>query len=310
MFYILDGSGFLFRAYYSLPKILDKNWNESWAIFGFFRMLLKLLQEKPDNFIIVFDPGTKTKRQEEFKEYKQNRPEIDEWFKQQIPKIIQILKDSNFDVEIIPEYEADDVIASLVETIKKQDKAVVVSSDKDLKQLIDDNVEFLEPKKMDYVDKNKFLKEYGFKPENMLLYLALLGDASDNIPGVKWIWPKTARKVVEEVGRKSEEVGRIFDENKKIIWENFLQAIKGLPEKLKNSIIENKELLERNIDLIKLRSPGNFDFQQIKSKSNIKNIDFEKLKKILVQDYGFKSFDNLISKAKKEISQPTQLGLF
>jgi hypothetical protein len=112
------------------------------------------------------------------------------------------------------------------------------------------------------------------------------------------------------VEKKSEEVGGIFDENKKIIWENFLEAIKDLPEKLKNSIIENKELLERNIDLIKLKNPGNFDFQQIKNKSNIKNIDFEKLKKILVQDYGFKSFDNLISKAKKEISQPTQLGLF
>ncbi len=306
MFYILDGSGFLFRAYYSLPKILDKNWNESWAIFGFFRMLLKLLQEKPDNFIIVFDPGTKTKRQEEFKEYKQNRPEIDEWFKQQIPKIIKILKDSNFDVEIIPEYEADDVIASLVETIKKQGKAVVVSSDKDLKQLIDDNVEFLEPKKMEYVDKKKFLEEYGFEPENMLLYLALLWDTSDNIPGIKWVWPKTARKIVEEAEKK----GKIWDENRNLIWDIFLEAIKALPEKLQNLIIENKDLLLRNIDLIKLKNPGNFDFQKMKNKSNIKNIDFEKLKKILVQDYGFKSFDNLISKAKKEISQPTQLGLF
>jgi len=306
MFYILDGSGFLFRAYYSLPKILDKNWNESWAIFGFFRMLLKLLQEKPDNFIIVFDPGTKTKRQEEFKEYKQNRPEIDEWFKQQIPKIIKILKDSNFDVEIIPEYEADDVIASLVETIKKQDKAVIVSSDKDLKQLIDDNVEFLEPKKMEYVNKKKFLEEYSFEPENMLLYLALLWDTSDNIPGIKWVWPKTAKKIVEEVEKK----GKIWDENRNLIWDNFLEAIKDLPEKLQNLIIENKDLLLRNIDLIKLKNPGNFDFQKMKNKSNIKNIDFEKLKKILVQDYGFKSFDNLISKAKKEISQPTQLGLF
>ena len=306
MFYILDGSGFLFRAYYSLPKILDKNWNESWAIFGFFRMLLKLLQEKPDNFIIVFDPGTKTKRQEEFKEYKQNRPEIDEWFKQQIPKIIKILKDSNFDVEIIPEYEADDVIASLVETIKKQDKAVIVSSDKDLKQLIDDNVEFLEPKKMEYVDKKRFLEEYGFDPENMLLYLALLWDTSDNIPGIKWVWPKTARKIVEEAEKK----GKIWDENRNLIWDIFLEAIKALPEKLQNLIIENKDLLLRNIDLIKLKNPGNFDFQKMKNKSNIKNIDFEKLKKILVQDYGFKSFDNLISKAKKEISQPTQLGLF
>jgi len=73
-------------------------------------MLLKLLQSKPSNLIIVFDPGTKTKRQEEFKDYKKNRPQIEDEFKQQIPKIIDILKRSNFDVEIVPEYEADDVI--------------------------------------------------------------------------------------------------------------------------------------------------------------------------------------------------------
>ena len=157
-----------------MPKILDKNWNEAWAIFGFFRMLLKLLYSKPDNFIIVFDPGTKTKRQEEFAQYKQNRPEIEEWFKQQIPKIIEILKKSGFDVEIIPEYEADDVIASLVKTIKPYDKVVVVSSDKDLKQLIDDNVEFLEPKKMEFVDKEKLLKKKAIGIQEFLLQEKML----------------------------------------------------------------------------------------------------------------------------------------
>ena len=295
MYYILDGSGFLFRAYYSLPKILDKNWNEAGAIFGFFRMLLKLLHDKPDHFIVVFDPGTKTVRQEEFKQYKANRPEIDEGFKQQIPKIINILKDTGFDVEIIPEYEADDTIASLVNSLKdKADKVVVVSSDKDLKQLISRNVEFLEPKKMEFVNEEKFKEEFWFSPKGMLLYLALLGDSSDNIPGIKWIWQKTAKEIVSKY-ETLEELKHNLDQ---------------LPEKLREKIQPNLQQLEENINLIKLRIPKQFDYSQLQDKSDIKNIDWDKLRKILVQDYGFKSFDNLITKAKKEISQPTQLGLF
>ena len=295
MYYILDGSGFLFRAYYSLPKILDKNGNEAWAIFGFFRMILKLLHDKPDHFIIVFDPGTKTVRQTEFKEYKANRPEIDEWFKQQIPKIIDILKNTGFDVEIIPEYEADDTIASLVNSLKKQnEKVVVVSSDKDLKQLISANVEFLEPKKMEFIDEKKFKEEFWFSPNGMLLYLALIGDSSDNIPWIKWIWPKTAKQIV----------------SKYETLDDLLKNLDNLPEKIKSKIQPNIDQLKENINLIKLRIPKEFDVNELSNKSDIKKIDFDKLKKILIQDYGFKSFENLITKAKKEISQPTQLGLF
>jgi len=294
MFYILDWSGFLFRAYYSLPKIVDKNNSESWAIFGFFRMLLKLLQSRPNNLIIVFDPGTRTKRQEEFKDYKKNRPQIEDEFKQQIPKIIDILKRSNFDVEIVPEYEADDVIWSLVNVIKKYDKVVVVSSDKDLKQLIDDNVNFLEPKKMEYIDKVKFYQEKGFYPSALLLYLALLWDSSDNIPWVKWIWKKTAAEIVS----KYPTVELLF------------QNLDSLPWKVKENLLKNKDLLERNIFLIKLKAIDWFDFQKLKAKSDIKAINFDLLKNILINEYGFKSFDKIISKIKKELTSPTQLGLF
>lgn len=295
MYYILDGSWFLFRAYYSLPKILDKNWNESGAIFGFFRMLLKLLHNKPEHFIIVFDPGTKTVREKEFKEYKANRPEIDEGFKQQIPKIIDILKKTWFDVEIIPEYEADDTIASLVKSLKNQnEKVVVVSSDKDLKQLISDNVEFLEPKKMEFIDKEKFKEEFWFSPKWMLLYLALLGDSSDNIPWIKWIWQKTAKEIVSQYET----------------LEDLEKNIDKLPEKIKSKVQPNIEQLKENINLIKLRTPKEFDKNDIANKSDVKKINWDLLKKILVQDYGFKSFDSLIDRAKKEISQPTQLGLF
>ena len=292
MLYILDGSGFLFRAYYSLPPIKDKQGHDAGAIFWFFRMLLKLLQEKPEKFIIVFDPWKKTKRMEEFKEYKANRPEIDDSFKRQIPQIIEIAKQAGFDVEIIPEYEADDVIASLTKNYKWE--SVVVSSDKDLKQLIDDKVKFLEPKSMELIDKEKFIEEYGFEPKWMTLYLALLGDSSDNIPWIKWIWKKTAASIVKDFPT----------------YEELMKNIDKLPEKLKNRILENKEQLEENIKLVSLMYPDTLSSEEIEKKADIKNIDFDKLKKILVKEYGFTSFDKLIDKVKWELKQPTQLSLF
>jgi len=292
MLYVLDASWFLFRAYYSLPPIKDKNGYDAGAIYGFYRMLLKLLQQKPSKLILVFDPGGKTKRKEEFKEYKANRPEIDDSFKRQIPQIIEIAKQSWFDVEIIPEYEADDVIASIV---KNYDwKSVVVSSDKDLKQLINDKVNFLEPKSMELIDKETFEKEYGFSPKWMLLYLALLWDSSDNIPWIKWIWKKTAQKIVSQ-----------YETYDKLV-ENIDKLPSSIQEKLKN----NLEQLKENIKLIELMHPKTLSNDEINKKADISNIDFDKLSKILIDEYWFVSFSKLIDKTKKDLIQPTQLSLF
>ena len=292
MLYVLDGSWFLFRAYYSMPHILDKNWNDAWAIFWFYRMILKLLQNKPDHFIIVFDPWTKTKRMEEFKEYKANRPKIEDSFKVQIPKIIDIAKESWIDVEIIPEYEADDVIWSIVNTYNKE--SFVVSSDKDLKQLISDKVKFIDPKTMEVIDKNKFKEEYWFDPKWIILYLALLGDSSDNIPWVKWIWKKTAQSIVSKF--------QTYDE--------LMENINKLNPKIQEKILENKDLLKKNIKLITLLNPWHYKSEEIEKKSKISNINFKKLENILVSEYWFSSFSKLISKLEKELIQPTQQSLF
>jgi len=292
MLYVLDGSGFLFRAYYSLPPIVDKNWENSWAIFWFFRMILKLLQEKPDNFIIAFDPWTKTKRSENFKEYKANRPKIDDSFKKQIPVIIDICRKAWFDVEIIENYEADDVMASIVKAYK--DKSVIVSSDKDLKQLIDDKVEFLEPKVMKYINNQNFIEEFGFKPSWMVLYLALLWDASDNIPWVQGIWKKTAQMIVS----KYDDIDELF--------KNVQEFSPKIADKLK----ENKELIEKNIGLIRLYNIWEYTHDKIAELSSLEKVDFEKLKDILGWEFGLNSFWKLIDKVKNELQQPTQMSLF
>ena len=292
MLYVLDWSGFLFRAYYSMPHILDKNWNDAWAIFWFYRMILKLLQSKPDNFIIVFDPWKKTKRMEEFKEYKANRPKIEDSFKLQIPKIIDIAKQSWINVEIIPEYEADDVIWSIVNSYEKD--SYVVSSDKDLKQLISDKVKFIEPKTMEITDKNKFKEEYWFDPKWIILYLALLWDSSDNIPWVKWIGKKTAQDIVSKF--------QTYDE--------LMANLSNLKPKIQEKILENKDLLIKNIELVTLLSPWDYKSEEIEKKSDISNIDLKKLENILVEIYWLTSFSKLIYKLEKDLIQPTQQALF
>jgi len=292
MLYILDGSGFLFRAYYSIPHILDKNWKDVWAIFGFYRMILKLLQNKPNNFIIVFDPWKKTKRMEEFKDYKLNRPKIEDAFKIQIPQIIDIARRIWIDVEIIPEYEADDVIASIVKSYKKD--SYIVSSDKDLKQLITDKIKFIEPKTMEIIDKNKFIKEYWFPPKWIILYLALVWDSADNIPWIKWIWKKTAQYIVSQFNT--------YDE----LFLNITKLKLSLQEK----ILKNKELLKQNINLITLMNPWNYKSDEIENKSKISNIKLKELENILVNEYWLSSFAKLISKIEKELSQPSAQSLF
>ena len=292
MLYVLDGSGFLFRAYYSMPHILDKTWNDAWAIFWFYRMILKLLQDKPDHFIIVFDPWKKTKRMEEFKEYKANRPKIDDSFKLQIPKIIDIARQSWINVELIPEYEADDVIWSIVNAYDKE--SFVISSDKDLKQLISDKVKFIEPKTMEITDKNKFKEEYWFDPKWIILYLALLWDSADNIPWIKWIGKKTAQDIVSKFQT----------------YDDLIENIDQLKPKIQEKILENKDLLKKNIELVTLLNPWDYKSEEIEKKSDISNINFRKLENILVWEYWLSSFAKLISKLEKDLVQPTQQSLF
>ena len=292
MLYVLDGSGFLFRAYYSMPHILDKTWNDAWAIFWFYRMILKLLQDKPDHFIIVFDPWKKTKRMEEFKEYKANRPKIDDSFKLQIPKIIDIARQSWINVELIPEYEADDVIWSIVNIYDKE--SFVISSDKDLKQLISDKIKFIEPKTMEITDETKFKEEYWFDPKWIILYLALLWDSADNIPWVKWIGKKTAQDIVSKFQT----------------YDDLIENINQLKPKIQEKILENKDLLKKNIELVTLLNPWDYKSEEIEKKSDISNINFRKLENILVWEYWLSSFAKLISKLEKDLVQPTQQSLF
>ncbi len=158
--YIVDGSGFLFRAYYGLPALNDKDGHAVHAIYGFLRMIFKILALKPDYFLIAWDAPHKTIRHETFEEYKGKRPEIPDDFKWQIRATKDIIKELHINHAELPGYEADDIIATLAHQCKKFSNVSIMTSDKDLKILLDDCVVCMDPMKDIMTTKDSFINEW------------------------------------------------------------------------------------------------------------------------------------------------------
>lgn len=270
---LVDGSSILFRAFYALPHFTTTSNIPTSAVYGFLRMLIRIIKdEKPDYLAVAFDKKTLTFRHIEFKEYKAQRPKMPDELSLQFDIIREIL--DAFDIKHfeVDGFEADDVIATFVEQLKMRDINIsILSSDFDLAQLIDENVELISPKKgvtkIEKIDKEKFIQEYGFEPTSVPDYKALLGDPSDNIEGIKGIGGKTATKIIQEF----KNVENLL--NDKEMCEKY--GIIGNEDK----ILQNKSLcvLVRNV-------PIAFELESLK----ISNFRTEKVKAIL-EKYEFKS---------------------
>jgi len=186
---IIDAHALAYRAYYALVQqdLRDADGKPTGAIYGFFRMLFKLLNEyKPKYVAITWDPPEKTFRHEVYQEYKANRKPMPEDLIYQIEKIKEILKEIGFPIIISPKYEADDIIGTLVEKFKKKYKIILLTGDKDCYQLLDQNVVMLRGKKgvseFTVITPEFLNEENGILPEQVPDYMALVGDTSDNIP--------------------------------------------------------------------------------------------------------------------------------
>ncbi len=204
--FVVDGHALCYRAYFALqrnPLINSKGQNVS-AIYGFFRMLLRLLlTQKPDYTIIAFDPPKKSFRFSLYPEYKAQRAKMPDELKSQIEEIKAMLQEMGFAVIIMDDYEADDVLGSVARQYSDSYKVVLVTGDKDAYQLLGDkNVSIYAGKKgiteFESIDADAVVQKLGVKPEQIIDYMALTGDAVDNIPGVKGIGEKTASKLLQQ----------------------------------------------------------------------------------------------------------------
>ena len=280
---LIDGYGFVFRAYHSLPPLTRSDKVPVGAVYGFTNMLIKLLASlHVSHAAVVFDAGSKTFRHDIFPDYKANRPPCPEDLIPQFPIVRQAAESLNLSILEKTGFEADDIIATIAKKSAKEGfEVLIVSSDKDLMQLIDDNISMYDAMKNKIITAKEVEEKFFVAPSKVLDVLALMGDASDNIPGVKGIGPKTAAELILEFGNLENLLARTSE----IKQEKRRQMLEGGIEKAKLSKIlaSLKEDVEVGISLSDLE---------------VKAIEPHKLIAFL-EDQGFRS---LVERVKKEFN--------
>jgi DNA polymerase I len=232
---LVDGSSYLYRAYHALPPLTTSKGQPTGAVKGVVNMLRRLLKDYPASPIaVVFDAKGKTFRDDIYPEYKANRPPMPEDLRPQVQPIHDIVRAMGLPLLVIDGVEADDVIGTLARQASEQARAVVISTgDKDMAQLVNQHVTLVNTMTETKLDIPGVKTKYGFGPELMIDYLALMGDQSDNIPGVPGVGEKTALGLIQGVGG----LDAIYANLDKVRELNFRGA-KAMPEKL----IEHREL--------------------------------------------------------------------
>jgi DNA polymerase-1 len=197
---LVDGSAYLFRAYHALPNLTNKQGFPTSALFGVLNMLKKLKEDfKPEDILIIFDAKGKNFRHDLYPEYKANRSAMPEDLAVQIEPLMELIQCLGFPLYRHSGVEADDVIGSLATQMQQQHQDVlIISSDKDLAQLIRPGITIFDTMKNIPIDEKHLQEKLGIRPEQMVDFLALTGDTSDNIPGLQGVGPKTAAKWLQE----------------------------------------------------------------------------------------------------------------
>jgi DNA polymerase-1 len=227
---LVDGSSYLFRAYYALPDLTTKAGEPTGAIRGVISMIRKLAKDYPGSPVaVVFDAPGKTFRDDMYSEYKANRSTMPDDLREQIQPIHDLIHAMGLPLICIEGVEADDVIGTYATMATEQKRDTVISTgDKDMAQLVSEHVTLVNTMTDTHMDRQGVVDKFGVTPEQIVDYLALMGDSVDNIPGVPKVGPKTAAKWLNEYGTLDELMQRA-DEIKGKIGENLRNALEQLP---------------------------------------------------------------------------------
>lgn len=201
--YVIDGNGYAYRAFYAMPPLTTHDGVEIHAVFGFYNMLMKVLRtKKPDYLALTFDHPKPTFRHKMYAEYKAQREKMPESLQIQMKLIKELALEGNIPTFELAGFEADDIIAAAAALAAPDMKVVIITTDKDIMQLVNENVSILKFGKQEeiIVTPEKIMADFGIVPPLVADVLALMGDASDNIPGVEGVGEKTAYKLVQEFG--------------------------------------------------------------------------------------------------------------
>lgn len=203
---LVDGSSYLYRAFHAFPPLTNSAGEPTGAMYGVLNMLKSLIsQVQPSHIAVVFDAKGKTFRDEMFEQYKSHRPPMPDDLRKQIQPLHDIIRALGIPLLVIEGVEADDVIGTLAVAASKANKKVLISTgDKDMAQLVDDNIMLINTMNNTLLDREAVIEKYGIPPELIIDYLALMGDSADNIPGVAGVGEKTALGLLQGIGSMAE----------------------------------------------------------------------------------------------------------
>ena len=302
-FYLIDGSGYIFRAYYALPPLTRKSDGlPTGAVSGFCSMLFKLLEDaksdqnlnKPSHFAVIFDSARKTFRNEIYSDYKANRSEAPDDLAPQFEYIRKSVLAFNLPSVELKNYEADDLIATYADQIlKKGAKVTIVSSDKDLMQLYRKNVRIFDPMKNKFITEEDIFSKFGVDPSKVIDVQALAGDSSDNVPGVPGIGVKTAAELINKYGT----------------LEKLLMSAQEIKQnKRRETLIENKDkaIVSKKLVTLKQDAPVNIDLAEFKLKeinkdklyNFLREMEFNRLLSSVISAYGEPNLDKFVNQKK------------
>ena len=244
---LVDGSSYLYRAFHAFPPLTNSAGEPTGAMYGVLNMLKSLiLQVQPSHIAVVFDAKGKTFRDEMFEQYKSHRPPMPDDLRKQIQPLHDIIRALGIPLLVIEGVEADDVIGTLAVAASKANQKVLISTgDKDMAQLVDDNIMLINTMNNTLLDREAVIEKYGIPPELIIDYLALMGDSADNIPGVAGVGEKTALGLLQGIGSMAE------------IYAN-LDKVAELPirgaKKLGDKLLAEKEMADLSYRLATIKT--------------------------------------------------------
>ena len=302
-FYLIDGSGYIFRAYYALPPLSRKSDGlPTGAVNGFCSMLFKLLEdakseinkERPTHFAVIFDSARKNFRNEIYSEYKSNRSDAPEDLIPQFEYIRKSVKAFNLPSVEMLNYEADDLIATYAEQILKEGaKVTIVSSDKDLMQLYKKNIRIYDPMKNKFIYESDIENKFGVKAQRVIDVQALAGDSSDNVPGVPGIGIKTAAELISNYGDLETLLKNVENIKQKKRRETLIQN--------KDKAIISKKLVTLKKDVPVIEKLEDFYLKEIDKKklfTFLREMEFNRLLSSAISAYGELEFANNLNRGE------------
>ena len=244
---LVDGSSYLYRAFHAFPPLTNSAGEPTGAMYGVLNMLKSLIsQVQPSHIAVVFDAKGKTFRDEMFEQYKSHRPPMPDDLRKQIQPLHDIIRALGIPLLVIEGVEADDVIGTLAVAASKANQKVLISTgDKDMAQLVDDNIMLINTMNNTLLDRDAVIEKYGSPPQLNIDYFALMGDSADNIPGVAGVGEKTALGLLQGIGSMAE------------IYAN-LDKVAELPirgaKKLGDKLLAEKEMADLSYRLATIKT--------------------------------------------------------